>query len=101
MDTNDTYKEMSSILSKVLEIAGENNAGLISTGAHPFAMYEDQVITDVNPRYQEFADKYGWAVRRLLTFGMHVRIVFLRLQLHNHFYGNCYQLKSYIQKFHE
>ena len=74
MDTNDTYKEMSSILSKVLEIAGENNAGLISTGAHPFAMYEDQVITDVNPRYQEFAEKYGWAVRRLLTFGMHVHV---------------------------
>ena len=65
---------MATILSKVLEIASENNAGLISTGAHPFAMYEDQVITDVNPRYQEFADKYGWAVRRLLTFGMHVHV---------------------------
>jgi carboxylate-amine ligase len=37
-------------------------------------MYEDQVITDVNPRYGEFADKYGWAVRRLLTFGMHVHV---------------------------
>ena len=74
LDTNDTYKELSSIISKVLDIASENNAGLISTGAHPFAMYEDQVITDVNPRYEEFADKYGWAVRRLLTFGMHVHV---------------------------
>ena len=74
LDTNETYKELATILSKVLEIASENNAGLISTGAHPFAMYEDQVITDVNPRYQEFADKYGWAVRRLLTFGMHVHV---------------------------
>ena len=74
MNTNDTYKELSSIFNKVLEIANENNAGLISTGSHPFAMYEDQVITDVNPRYGEFADKYGWAVRRLLTFGMHVHV---------------------------
>ena len=74
MDTNDTYKELSSIFNKVLEIANENNASLISAGSHPFAMYEDQVITDVNPRYGEFADKYGWAVRRLLTFGMHVHV---------------------------
>ena len=29
LDTNDTYKELSSIISKVLDIASENNAGLI------------------------------------------------------------------------
>ena len=74
LNTRDTYKELSEILNKVLEIAKEENAGLISAGAHPFALYEDQNITQVNPRYQEFADTYGWAVLRLLTFGMHVHV---------------------------
>ena len=74
LDINDTYKELSAILSKVLKIAEKEGAGLISSGAHPFALYEDQIVTQVNPRYQEFADTYGWAVLRLLTFGMHVHV---------------------------
>ena len=74
LDTNNTYDELSSIFKKVLDLALKENAGLISTGTHPFALYEDQVITNVNPRYEEFAQKYGWAVRRLLTFGMHVHV---------------------------
>ena len=74
LDTNNTYDELSSIFREVLDLAIKENAGLITTGTHPFALYEDQVITNVNPRYQEFAEKYGWAVRRLLTFGMHVHV---------------------------
>ena len=74
LDTNNTYDELSSIFKKVLDLAIKENAGLIATGTHPFALYEDQVITNVNPRYEEFAQKYGWAVRRLLTFGMHVHV---------------------------
>lgn len=74
LDTNNTYSELSSIFKDILELANKNNAGLIATGTHPFALYEDQVITNVNPRYEEFANKYGWAVRRLLTFGMHVHV---------------------------
>ncbi len=74
LDTNKTYEELSSIFKKVLDLANNNNAGLIATGTHPFALYENQVITNVNPRYEEFAQKYGWAVRRLLTFGMHVHV---------------------------
>ena len=74
LDTNNTYSELSSIFKDILVLANKNNAGLIATGTHPFALYEDQVITNVNPRYEEFANKYGWAVRRLLTFGMHVHV---------------------------
>ena len=74
LDTNNTYRELSSIFKDILELANKKNAGLIATGTHPFALYEDQVITNVNPRYEEFANKYGWAVRRLLTFGMHVHV---------------------------
>ena len=74
LDTNNTYEELSSIFKDVLDLAIKENAGLIATGTHPFALYEDQVITNVNPRYGEFAQKYGWAVRRLLTFGMHVHV---------------------------
>ena len=74
LDTNNTYTELSSIFKDILELANKKNAGLIATGTHPFALYEDQVITNVNPRYEEFANKYGWAVRRLLTFGMHVHV---------------------------
>lgn len=74
LNTNETYRELSSILKRVLAIAAEENAGLILSGSHPFALYEDQSITQVTPRYQEFADRYGWAVLRLLTFGMHVHV---------------------------
>jgi len=65
---------LSEILKRVLAIAAEENAGLILSGTHPFALYEDQKISQVNPRYQEFANTYGWAVLRLLTFGMHVHV---------------------------
>ena len=74
LDTNNIYEELSSIFKEVLNLANNNNAGLIATGTHPFALYEDQVITNVNPRYEEFVQKYGWAVKRLLTFGMHVHV---------------------------
>ena len=74
LDTNNIYEELSSIFKEVLNLANNNNAGLIATGTHPFALYEDQVITNVNPRYEEFTQKYGWAVKRLLTFGMHVHV---------------------------
>lgn len=74
LNTNDTYRELSEILKRVLAIAAEENAGLILSGTHPFALYEDQKISQVNPRYQEFANTYGWAVLRLLTFGMHVHV---------------------------
>ena len=74
LNTNDTYRELSSILKRVLAIAAEENAGLILSGSHPFALYEDQSITQATPRYQDFADRYGWAVLRLLTFGMHVHV---------------------------
>ena len=74
LNTNYTYDELSLIIKNILDLAKNDNAGLIATGTHPFALYEDQVITNVNPRYEEFAQKYGWAVRRLLTFGMHVHV---------------------------
>ena len=92
LNTNDTYAELSSIVSKVIDLAQKQNAGLITSGTHPFALYEDQKITNVNPRYQEFADKYGWAVKRLLTFGMHVHVgmyYIKRISLNFLFFRGC------------
>jgi len=48
LDTNNTYEELSSIFKDVLDLAIKENAGLIATGTHPFALYEDQVIKNLD-----------------------------------------------------
>jgi carboxylate-amine ligase len=51
------------------------DAGLVlgSAGTHPFALYEDQRITD-RERYHGIVEKVQYPARRELVFGLHVHV---------------------------
>jgi carboxylate-amine ligase len=59
----------------VLELAEENGLMIAAASTHPFARWEDQVITE-GTRYKELLDDMQGVARQLLIFGMHVHVGF-------------------------
>jgi carboxylate-amine ligase len=59
----------------VLELADENNLMIAAASTHPFARWEDQIITE-GTRYKELLDDMQGVARQLLIFGMHVHVGF-------------------------
>ncbi len=59
----------------VLELADENNVMIAAASTHPFARWEDQIITE-GTRYKELLDDMQGVARQLLIFGMHVHVGF-------------------------
>lgn len=46
---------------------------LASAGSHPFARYEDRVVSE-SPRFAELIDRNRWIAQRLMIFGLHVHV---------------------------
>ncbi len=59
----------------VLELADENGVHIAAASTHPFARWEDQIITE-GTRYKELLDDMQGVARQLLIFGMHVHVGF-------------------------
>ncbi len=59
----------------VLELADENGVRIAAASTHPFARWEDQIITE-GTRYKELLDDMQGVARQLLIFGMHVHVGF-------------------------
>ncbi len=59
----------------VLELAEENGLQIAAASTHPFARWEDQIITE-GTRYRELLDDMQGVARQLLIFGMHVHVGF-------------------------
>lgn len=59
----------------VLELADENGLKIAAASTHPFARWEDQIITE-GTRYRELLDDMQGVARQLLIFGMHVHVGF-------------------------
>jgi carboxylate-amine ligase len=60
---------------EIIEIAEENNLWIAAASTHPFANWEDQVITE-GTRYRELLDDMQAVAKQLLIFGMHVHVGF-------------------------
>jgi carboxylate-amine ligase len=54
-------------------VVREQGLVLACAGTHPFARYEDQLITD-RPRYQGIVEQLQYPARRELIFGLHVHV---------------------------
>jgi glutamate---cysteine ligase / carboxylate-amine ligase len=67
--------EVVSLRREVLELAEENGLHIAAASTHPFARWEDQVITE-GTRYRELLDDMQGVARQLLIFGMHVHVGF-------------------------
>ncbi len=60
---------------EVFELAEENGLQIAAASTHPFARWEDQIITE-GTRYKELLDDMQGVARQLLIFGMHVHVGF-------------------------
>ena len=70
---SDAAAELRRLRSHLERAVGEQALVLASAGTHPFARYEDQLITD-RPRYQGIVEQLQYPARRELIFGLHVHI---------------------------
>ena len=60
---------------KVLEVADRHGVGIIGSSSHPFASWEDQIVTP-RDRYRDFAMTYQSSIRQMLVGGMHIHAGF-------------------------
>ncbi|CUS05472.2 Carboxylate-amine ligase Haur_4831 [Candidatus Promineifilum breve] len=67
--------EITGLRRDVLELADENGLMIAAASTHPFARWEDQIITE-GTRYKELLDDMQGVARQLLIFGMHVHVGF-------------------------
>ena len=67
--------EITRLRRDVLELADENGLMIAAASTHPFARWEDQIITE-GTRYKELLDDMQGVARQLLIFGMHVHVGF-------------------------
>lgn len=68
-------QEVVRLRRETLELAAENGLLIAAASTHPFARWEDQVITE-GTRYKELLDDMQGVARQLLIFGMHVHVGF-------------------------
>ena len=57
----------------IIELADAQNLKVAAAGTHPFADWQDQLITD-NPRYDVLIDEMRDVARGNLIFGLHVHV---------------------------
>ena len=59
----------------VLEVVDQHGVGIIGSSSHPFAAWEDQIVTP-RDRYRGLAMTYQSSIRQMLVGGMHVHAGF-------------------------
>ena len=74
-DIKEARSEIIRLRGDVLELADENDLMIAAASTHPFARWEDQIITE-GTRYKELLDDMQGVARQLLIFGMHVHVGF-------------------------
>ncbi|HET8911618.1 MAG TPA: carboxylate-amine ligase [Ktedonobacteraceae bacterium] len=72
-DIAEARKELHSRRARLLRLVESEGKGLISSGTHPTAHWQDQERTE-NERYDEMEQEYQDVGRSLLIFGMHVHV---------------------------
>lgn len=60
-------------LERAALIAKRHGAHLGGTGAHPFGLISERILSP-DPRYQKLMDKNQWIARRIAIFGLHVHV---------------------------
>jgi glutamate---cysteine ligase / carboxylate-amine ligase len=72
-DVQTAGAELVTLRRAVGEIAENHGMLVAAAGTHPFALFEDQEITN-RPRYRELIAELGYIARRELIFGTHVHV---------------------------
>ncbi|HET8963051.1 MAG TPA: carboxylate-amine ligase [Chitinophagales bacterium] len=70
---SEAQDEMFRLRRMVADYAAQDGLRIAGAGTHPFAQWEDQLITN-HPRYEEIVNEMQDAARSNLIFGLHVHI---------------------------
>ena len=70
---SDAAAELLRLRRHLEEVVDEHGLVLASAGTHPFAHYEDQLVTD-RERYRGIVEQVQYPARRELIFGLHVHV---------------------------
>jgi glutamate---cysteine ligase / carboxylate-amine ligase len=65
--------ELQRLRAHLGDLVAREGLALAAAGTHPFARYEDQLLTD-RPRYHEIVAEVQYPARRELVFGLHVHV---------------------------
>ena len=60
-------------LERLQVVAKRHGAVIGSTGAHPFALISERILSN-EPRYKKLVEKNQWIARRIAIFGLHVHV---------------------------
>ena len=69
----DARREVVQLRSQLAKIARQNGLTIAAAGTHPFARWQDQLITP-HPRYEEIIEDLQQVARANLIFGLHVHV---------------------------
>jgi glutamate---cysteine ligase / carboxylate-amine ligase len=69
----EVHSDLQGTLADLRGVASDLGVGLISSGTHPFALVNEQLVS-ASPRYEELIESMQWPARRLLICGMHVHV---------------------------
>jgi carboxylate-amine ligase len=69
----DARRDLSETLAEVRAAADRRGIDIMCSGTHPFAAWNDQVVSD-DPRYFALLDAMGWTAQRLQIFGVHYHV---------------------------
>jgi carboxylate-amine ligase len=72
-DIHEARREIVALRRDLSKLAGRNGLTIAAAGTHPFAHWQDQLITD-NQRYHEIVDDLQQVARANLIFGLHVHV---------------------------
>jgi glutamate---cysteine ligase / carboxylate-amine ligase len=72
-DVRTAGEQLRTLRHAVTEITESHGMRLAAAATHPFALFEDQEISD-RPRYHELVAELGYIARRELIFGTHVHV---------------------------
>jgi carboxylate-amine ligase len=72
-DVNDAKGEVIKLRRIVADLAESEGLKIVAAGTHPFAKWEEQLITN-HPRYEEIVFEMQDAARSNLIFGLHVHV---------------------------
>jgi carboxylate-amine ligase len=70
---SDAAVELQRLRGHLEAVVEEHGLVLASSGTHPFAHYEDQLVTD-RERYRGIVEQVQYPARRELIFGLHVHV---------------------------
>lgn len=73
MTVGDAAAELSRLRNHLNDAVGKHGLVLASSGTHPSARYEEQLITD-SERYRGIMEQVQYPARRELIFGLHVHV---------------------------